>query len=123
MAAARIRPPQWESCLRCRAPLQQRPPFGIEEQHGKRPVQESGRLMGFLHCRGADRRTVFADQLHQVRLATHPRSPLTLCAASFPEISTIGTPTPGCVPEPTKTTLDSSGWRLLGRNGPVWPKV
>lgn len=35
-------------------------------------------------------------------------------AASFPEISTIGTPTPGWVPEPTNTTLPRPGCRLPG---------
>ena len=40
-------------------------------------------------------------------------------AASFPEISTIGTPTPGWVPDPVKTTFGYAGCRLLGRNGPV----
>ena len=41
----------------------------------------------------------------------------------MPEISTIGTPTPGWVPEPTNTTLDSVGCRLPGRNGPVCEQV
>ena len=50
-------------------------------------------------------------------------APVIRPAASLPEISTIGTPTPGWVPEPTKTTLDSVGCRLRGRNGPVWKKV
>ena len=35
-------------------------------------------------------------------------------AASFPEMSTIGMPTPGCVPEPTKTMLSTAGRRLRG---------
>ena len=34
-------------------------------------------------------------------------------------MSTMGTPTPGWVPDPTKTTLDNPGCRLPGRNGPV----
>jgi hypothetical protein len=41
-------------------------------------------------------------------------------AASRPEISTIGTPTPGVVPEPAKTTFSPQMFR--GRNGPVCPK-
>ena len=35
-------------------------------------------------------------------------------------MSTIGTPTPGCVPDPVNTTF--SPHRLPGRNGPVWKK-
>src|SRR5262245_10763255 len=43
--------------------------------------------------------------------------PTTRSAASRPLTRTIGTPTPGTVPEPTKTTL--SPQRLVGRKGPV----
>src|SRR5438067_10217586 len=53
----------------------------------------------------------------------HLAHPVTRCAASLPEMSTIGTPTPGWVPEPTKTTFDSPLWRVGGRNGPVWKSV
>ena len=38
-------------------------------------------------------------------------------------MSTIGTPTPGCVPEPVNTTFSMLGCRLEGRNGPVDPYV
>ena len=35
----------------------------------------------------------------------------------------MGTPTPGWVPDPTKTTLDRLGCRLFGRSGPVWRRM
>ena len=44
-------------------------------------------------------------------------------AASLPEMSTVGTPTPGVVPQPASTTLSVPRTRLRGRNGPVWAKV
>ena len=56
-----------------------------------------------------------------VLVTPHLRSPGP--AASLPEISTIGTPTPGCVPEPVNTTFGSVGCRLPGRNGPVCANV
>jgi hypothetical protein len=47
----------------------------------------------------------------------------TLSAASRPEISTIGTPTPGTVPEPVNTSPGTRRSTLVGRNGPVWRNV
>src|SRR5687767_10317729 len=44
-------------------------------------------------------------------------------AASRPEISTGGTPTPGVVPAPANATLSAPRTTLRGRNGPVWAKV
>ncbi|QGK69436.1 hypothetical protein GIY23_07780 [Allosaccharopolyspora coralli] len=49
--------------------------------------------------------------------------PVTRRAASFPDNRTVGTPTPGVVPEPASTTLSYPRTRLRGRNGPVWAKV
>ena len=49
-----------------------------------------------------------------------PASPRIRSAASRPEISTIGTPTPGWVPGPGEhDVLAPAG--CAGRNGPVWP--
>ena len=50
---------------------------------------------------------VVVDELDEVRSRELliGRSPVIRPAASLPEISTIGTPTPGWVPEPTKTTF------------------
>lgn len=52
-----------------------------------------------------------------------PGSPVTRAAASLPEISTVGMPTPGVVPQPASTALAVPRTRLRGRNGPVWAKV
>ena len=54
-----------------------------------------------------------------------PRAPAPVIrsAASRPEISTGGMPTPGVVPQPASTTLSSPRTRLRGRNGPVWANV
>ena len=49
--------------------------------------------------------------------------PVTRAAASFPEISTGGTPTPGVVPDPARTAFSSPRTRFPGRNGPVWANV
>lgn len=52
-----------------------------------------------------------------------PIQPVTRRAASFPDSRTVGTPTPGVVPDPASTTFAYPGTRLRGRNGPVWAKV
>ena len=49
--------------------------------------------------------------------------PVILSAASRPEMSTGGTPTPGVVPQPASTTLPLPRSRLRGRNGPVCANV
>ena len=43
-------------------------------------------------------------------------------AASRPDSSAVGTPTPGTVDDPASTTLSIPRTVLAGRNGPVWPK-
>ena len=48
-------------------------------------------------------------------------APVMRAAASFPEINTIGTPTPGCVFEPQKTRFSIRRSRVGKRNGPDWP--
>ena len=50
-------------------------------------------------------------------------APVTRSAASRPDSSAVGTPTPGTVDEPASTTLSMPRTVLAGRNGPVWPKV
>ena len=49
--------------------------------------------------------------------------PVIRAAASFPEMRTVGRPTPGVVPHPAKTALAIPDTRLRGRNGPVWKRV
>jgi hypothetical protein len=44
-------------------------------------------------------------------------------AASLPEMSTGGIPTPGVVPQPARTAFSSPRTRLRGRNGPVCASV
>ena len=48
------------------------------------------------------------------------RVPMTRSAASRPEITTGGMPTPGVVPHPASTAFSTPRTRLRGRNGPVW---
>ena len=50
-------------------------------------------------------------------------TPVIRSAASRPDISAVGTPTPGTVDEPASTTLSMPRTVLAGRNGPVWPNV
>ena len=45
--------------------------------------------------------------------------PVIRSAASRPEISAVGTPTPGTVPQPASTTLSVPRGMLPGRNGPL----
>ena len=45
--------------------------------------------------------------------------PVTRSAASRPEISAVGTPTPGTVPHPARTAFAVPRGRFPGRNGPV----
>ena len=47
----------------------------------------------------------------------------TRSAASLPDTSTIGTPTPGSVDEPVNTRPGTFFVTLFGRNGPVWKNV
>src|SRR5262249_7617144 len=47
----------------------------------------------------------------------------TRSAASRPDSRTMGTPTPGTVDEPTKTTPGAFALTLFGRKGPVWKKL
>src|SRR5512132_2090329 len=47
----------------------------------------------------------------------------TRLAESLPEMSTIGTPPPGTVPDPAKNIPGSRRSTLDGRKGPVWLKV
>ena len=44
-------------------------------------------------------------------------------AASRPDITAVGTPTPGTVDEPARITLSTPRTVFAGRNGPVWAKV
>src|SRR4051812_28418467 len=46
----------------------------------------------------------------------------TRSAASRPESRTMGTPTPGTVPDPVNTSPGAAGCTLAGRNGPDWRK-
>src|SRR5262249_52859040 len=122
MAAGGIGPAQREPGLRRGPALEQQPPGRILQQHRERAVHQARSLVRVLHCGLSTCDTVGVDQFYQVPLARrgrrgrrgHDRYPVTRWAASFPEISTIGTPTPGWVPEPTNTTLDSTGCRLPG---------
>jgi hypothetical protein len=50
-------------------------------------------------------------------------TPVIRSAASRPETSAVGTPTPGTVEEPASTTFSMPRMVLAGRNGPVWPNV
>ena len=52
-----------------------------------------------------------------------PRTLSTRAAASLPDTSTIGTPTPGTVDDPTNTSPGTRRSTLRGRNGPVWRNV
>ena len=49
----------------------------------------------------------------------HAASPTMRCAASLPDTTTVGTPTPGVVPHPASTTFSTPRGRLPDRNGPV----
>ncbi|MBM7859910.1 hypothetical protein JOD27_003716 [Lentzea nigeriaca] len=60
------------------------------------------------------------------RAASRPsghRPAVTRWAASLPEMSTGGTPTPGVVPAPANATFSTPLTTLRGRNGPVCAKV
>ncbi len=46
-------------------------------------------------------------------------TPVMRSAASRPEISVVGTPTPGTVDDPASTTFSMPRTRFAGRNGPV----
>ena len=50
-------------------------------------------------------------------------TPVIRSAASRPDMSAVGTPTPGTVDDPASTTLSTPRTVLAGRNGPVWPNV
>src|SRR5699024_11357621 len=47
----------------------------------------------------------------------------TRAAASLPETRTLGSPSPGVVPQPARNAFVMPGTVLRGRNGPVWAKV
>src|SRR3712207_3121991 len=85
----------------------------------------SGRLVGVGDGGGTGDGSLLVDELDEVLLAgrVHETPPGRRAAASLPEIRTMGTPTPGWVPEPVKTTLGRDGCRLPGRKGPVWVKL
>ena len=61
-----------------------------------------------------------AAQLVRLVECRHRPSWSTRSAASRPEISTIGTPTPGTVLLPANTSPGARLSTLFGRNGPVW---
>jgi len=54
-----------------------------------------------------------------VLFATYLTGPPIRSAAKRPDMRTIGTPTPGWVPLPAKTTFSKPAAILLGRKGPV----
>src|SRR6266540_6663086 len=125
MAAAGVRPAQREAGLDGGALLQQHPSGRVAQEDRERAVQPARRPMRDVDGGRTDGHAVLVDELDLVRLAgdCHDGLPVTRDAASLPEISTIGTPTPGCVPEPVNTTFGKVGCRLPGRNGPVCRNV
>ncbi len=51
------------------------------------------------------------------------RTPRRARAASLPDTSTMGTPTPGSVDDPVNTSPGARRLTLFGRKGPVWKNV
>ena len=109
VAAAAVGPVQREPRLGVRPALQQHASVVAEQDDGEGPVQPTWRGVSFGDRGASEGHTGLVDQFDQVLFAIHFRLPIIRAAASLPEMSTIGTPTPGVVPEPVNTTLVSAG--------------